>query len=81
MLVKVARALVMVVRVQVKVVRVLVKAARVLGKAVTVLLESMRTFEGASPCRKMLSESVSAFLEAVIVLVSRVLYRGVDVLI
>jgi hypothetical protein len=53
----------------VKVVRVLVNAARVLGKSVTVLLESMRAFEGASPCREMLLESVPAFLEAVIVLV------------
>ncbi len=66
------------------------EAARVLGKAVTVLLESMRSFEGASPCPEMLLESMSVFLEAVIVLVStakvlveaaRVLYGGVDVLI
>ncbi len=68
----------------------LVKAARVLGKAVTVLLESMRAFEGASPCLEMLLESVSEFVEAVIVLVSttkvlvetvRVLIDAVDVLI
>ncbi len=40
----------------------LVKAARMLGKAVTVLKESSKAFEGASPCRKMLLESMSVFL-------------------